>query len=75
MDMYTREGLAAAVAFRMGAGEGVKVLEQIQCRRGAPKRMYCDNKSEFAGRLVDLWVYQHKVTLRFSRPGRPADNA
>ena len=31
--------------------------------------------SEFAGHLVDLWAYQHKVTLMFSRPGKPTDNA
>ena len=31
--------------------------------------------SEFASRLTDLWVWQHPVTLRFSRPGRPTDNA
>ena len=31
--------------------------------------------SEFAGRLTDLWAYQHQVTLMFSRPGKPTDNA
>ena len=75
IDVYTRECLAAASAFRMGAGEVVKVLEQIRCRRGVPKRIYCDQGSEFASRLTDLWAYQHQVTLMFSRPGRPTDNA
>ena len=54
IDVYTRECLAAVSAFRMGAAEVVKVLEQIQCHRGAPKRIYCDQGSEFAGHLVDL---------------------
>ena len=30
---------------------------------------------EFAGRLVDQWAYLNGVTLDFSRPGKPTDNA
>lgn len=40
-----------------------------------PRRIHCDNGSEFAGRLVDLWAYANKVELVFSRPGKPTDNA
>ena len=42
-----------------------------------PKRIYCDSDSgsEFVGRLVDLWAYANGVTLDFSRPGKPTDNA
>ena len=32
--------------------------------------MYCDDGSEFAGRLVGLWVYANEGTLDFSRSGR-----
>ena len=31
--------------------------------------------SEFISRDMDLWAYQHGVTLDFSRPGKPTDNA
>jgi putative transposase len=31
--------------------------------------------AEFSGRTVDLWAYANKVTLEFSRPGKPTDNA
>ena len=75
IDVYTRECLGAEVAFRMGAAEVVKVLEQLRCQRSAPKRIYCDQGSEFAGRLTDLWTYPHKVTLRFSRPDKPTNHA
>ena len=40
-----------------------------------PKRIFCDNGSEFSGRATDLWAYKSKVTLAFSRPGKPTDNA
>ena len=31
--------------------------------------------SEFISRDMDLWAYQRGVTLDFSRPGKPTDNA
>ncbi|PJI51834.1 IS3 family transposase, partial [Methylobacterium radiotolerans] len=34
-----------------------------------------DNGSEFASKALDLWAYEQRVTLDFSRPGRPQDNA
>ena len=57
------------------ADAGAKLLSKLAAERGAPKRIYCDNGSEFAGRLVDLWAYANQVTLEFSRPGKPTDNA
>jgi len=57
------------------APDVVNVLSRITKKRGAPKRIYCDNGSEFCGRLVDLWTYANSVTLEFSRPGKPTDNA
>lgn len=34
-----------------------------------------DNGSEFAGRVMDWWVYENGVELDFSRRGTPTDNA
>jgi transposase InsO family protein len=31
--------------------------------------------TEFVSRDLDLWAYQRGVTLDFSRPGKPTDNA
>ena len=31
--------------------------------------------TEFMSRDLDLWAYQRGVTLDFSRPGKPTDNA
>src|ERR1043165_5025676 len=31
--------------------------------------------SEFCRQIVDLWAYQHKVRIDFSRPGKPTENA
>ena len=53
----------------------VQILSRIATGRGTPKRIHCDNGSEFAGRLVDLWAYANGVVMEFSRPGKPTDNA
>ena len=75
IDVLTWECLAVEPGYKFGAAEVVRVLSALAATRGAPRRIYCDNGSEFAGRFVDLWAYAHKVTLAFSRPGQPTDNA
>jgi putative transposase len=43
--------------------------------RGVPDRIQCDNGSGFISRVLDKWAYENKVTMDFSRPGKPMDNA
>ena len=75
MDVFTRESLAIHAGHKLGAQDVVNVLQRRVAQRGTPRRIYCDNGSEFSGRSVDLWAYANKVTLEFSRPGKPTDNA
>jgi putative transposase len=30
---------------------------------------------EFISKVLDKWAYEHKVSLNFSRPGKPTDDA
>ncbi len=53
----------------------VRTLEQICRSTGYPKTIRVDQGSEFISRDLDLWAYQKGVTLDFSRPGKPTDNA
>lgn len=39
------------------------------------ERIQVDNGSEFISKALDLWAYEQDVTLDFSRPGKPMDNA
>ncbi len=43
------------------------------------KRVYrlyrVDNGPEFISKALDRWTYENGVTLDFSRPGKPTDNA
>ena len=53
----------------------MQTLERICGQLGYPRTIRVDNGSEFVSRDMDLWAYQRGVTLDFSRPGKPTDNA
>jgi putative transposase len=75
MDVFTRECLAVEPGQQLKSEDVVRVLRSIVANRGFPRRIYCDNGSEFSGKILDLWAYMNKVILEFSRPGKPTDNA
>lgn len=50
-------------------------VEALRQQRGAPKTIRVDNGPEFISKVLDLWSHQNGVTLDFSRPGKPTDNA
>ena len=42
---------------------------------GFPATIRVDQGTEFVSRDLDLWAYHRGITLDFSRPGKPTDNA
>ena len=53
----------------------VRILEEVKRKHKiVPERIQVDNGSEFISKDVDRWAYENKVTLDFSRPGKPKDN-
>ena len=44
-------------------------------RIGLPQVIRVDQGSQFTSKELDLWAYANGITLDFSRPGRPTDNA
>jgi len=74
VDIFTREALAIEVGQRLRGEQVAAVCNRLVMQRGAPKRIFVDNGSEFSGHTLDLWAYHHKVLLDFSRPGKPTDN-
>ena len=49
--------------------------ERIKAMCGTPNFIKFDNGPEFISKELDKWAYENKVTLDFSRPGKPTDNA
>jgi putative transposase len=74
VDVYTRDSLAIEPGQSLRGEDVVRVLRRIQKDRGAPRTLFCDNGSEFSSQVLDLWAYQNRVKIDFSRPGKPTDN-
>ena len=75
IDTYSRYAPATDPRFRYKGEDVVQTLERVCCEVGYPKAIRVDNGSEFISKDLDLWAYQKGVTLDFSRPGTPTDNA
>jgi putative transposase len=53
----------------------VEIFEEVGPQVGFPKAIRVDQGTEFVSCDLDLWAYRRGVTLDFSRPGKPTDNA
>ena len=51
------------------------VVARLALLRGAPRAIQIDNGPEFVSKALDRWASGNGVTLDFSRPGKPTDNA
>jgi len=61
--------------FSFRGADVVEVLERVGREIGLPASIRVDQGTEFVSRDLDLWAYHRGVTLDFSRPGKPTDNA
>ena len=75
VDTFTRFSPAVEPRFRFRGSDVVETLERVGKCYDLPKVIRVDQGSEFVSRDLDLWAYQRGVTLDFSRPGKPTDNA
>ncbi len=75
VDNFSRKCLAIQVGQSIKGIDVVEVMEQVKQGTGAvPQRIQVDNGSEFISKALDKWAYDNRVTLDFSRPGKPTDN-
>jgi len=75
VDAFTREALAIDVDQGIKGEQVVEAMTRITLSRGAPRTIRVDNGPEFISKALDRWAYENGVTLDFSRPGKPTDNA
>lgn len=75
VDNFSRECLGILVDQSITGAAVVEFIRRVSFRRGAPERIFLDNGPEFIGKVLDRWAYENGVTLDFSRPGKPTDNA
>ena len=61
---YTSIGGHKVTAALAKASEGIGLFQTITV----------DNGPEFAGKVIDEWVYGHGIELDFIQPGNPVEN-
>jgi putative transposase len=75
IDTFSRFSPAVEPRFNFRGPDVVEILEEVGRQVGFPKAIRVDQGTEFVSRDLDLWAYRRGVTLDFSRPGKPTDNA
>lgn len=75
VDTFSRYVPVLDSLFSYHGEEVVAKLNRVCCRTDFPKTIRADQGSEFISRDMDLWANQRGVTLDFSRPGKPTNNA
>lgn len=75
IDLFSRYTPVLDPRCNYRAQDVVATLERTYTGIGYPKTIRVDQGTEFVSRDLDLWAYTNSVTLDFSRPGKPTDNA
>jgi putative transposase len=75
IDTFTRLSPAIEVRQNFRGRDVVNTLERVSRALGCPQTIRLDNGPEFISKELDLWAFVRSVTLDFSRPGKPTDNA
>jgi putative transposase len=75
VDTFSRFSPVIDARFSYRGEDVVRTLDEACMVVGYPHTIRVDQGSEFVSRDLDLWAYARGVTLDFSRPGKPTDNA
>lgn len=75
VDIFSKFSPAIDPRFSYRGEDVVATLDRVCAHIGYPGTIRVDQGSQFVSRDLDLWAYTHGVTLDFSRPGKPTDNA
>jgi putative transposase len=75
IDDFNREGLIAEVDFSIPAVKLTRFLDQLFEWRGQPKVIRSDNGPEFISHHYREWAEKRGITLWYTQPGNPQQNA
>ncbi len=74
MANHPRECLAIEVGQSLTGDDLAIVLTEIAEGRELPSGIHANHGSDFISIRLINWVYDHGVTIDFSRSGKPTDN-
>lgn len=75
VDNFSRYCLTIRIGQSIKGIDVSRIMDEVKLAYGkTPQRIQVDNGSEFISKDFDRWAYENKVTLDYSRPGKPTDN-
>jgi putative transposase len=76
VDRFSRVCPGVLVDTSIPGARVARFLDELAAIHGEyPEFITVDNGPEFISNALDQWASEHEVTLIFSRPGKPVDNA
>jgi len=74
LDNWSRERPLLEVGFRLTGDSVVHALSRAARQVRLPASITVDHGTEFTSKALDIWAWENKVLLDFTRPGKPTDN-
>lgn len=75
VDDYSREMVGQLVSVSISGRQVARFLSQLIEQRGKPRKVICDNGTEFTSIAMFFWSKESGVELGFIQPGKPTQNA
>jgi putative transposase len=74
IDNWSRESVLLEVGFRLTGQSVIDELNRLSKLRKLPASITVDHGTEFTSLVMDDWAHVNRVSLAFTRPGKPTDN-
>ena len=68
---FSREVVGQLVSVSIRGHQVARLLSQLSEARGKPKKIVCDNGTEFTSKAMFFWSKETGVGLGFVQPGKP----
>jgi putative transposase len=75
VDDFSREMVGQLVSVSISGSQVARFLNQLFEGRDRPRKIICDNGTEFTSKAMFFWSQETGVTLGFIQPGKPTQNA
>lgn len=75
VDDFSREMVGQLVSVSISGRQAARFLDRLCEEPGKPKKIICDNETEFTSKAMFFWSKESGVKLGFIQPGKPTQNA
>ena len=75
VDDFSREMVGQLVSVSITGAQVARFLSEQLERRDKPRKIICDNGTEFTSKAMFFWSRESGVKLGFIQPGKPTQNA